>query len=684
MVASAVAPSPITSWWYGQGRAVDTVRRLESLHRLDPPPGRVGVVTVQRDQLTATFVDELKDHLPHPWQPAGSRDATLPWDTVNTRADPDPAHPVLLVVFGVSTDGSLVGLNLGAFARLRIGGDRDIVRAVVVRWILELLSTHPDTTIGVTADVWASQPTSRVKLVDSTSVPRTDVLILGAGLSYAERAQIVDRGSSPILLDLGRDAALSTPWTITCSADQTGEINGPGGRPMAVTLIVPSADVLEMCAELVVKPAPGKQSAPRWQPPVEVEEDRDYINQPFSVSFNEPGSTVAEVADTVALGTGGDVDADIDSIEDVEPSEPLGWFEDTPDTAPESAQGAISLASSLDDGDEIAEPTPNSPDGASPWDQFSSSLPEQTDAVALGAPSHAIDPLQFADHPAFPDTDGEEVEHATVAEPVGTQPVVPSAATPAVPAQVDETGAAVQHLPVIWNRILGQVELVPPHGGAPKRDRENRNKELTVFLQAHARSADEIKEWVFGGAAKAETVTQTLSELRRRLGALHVGGPVAFPKLNRAAGDTNYRLAAEVLSDWMVFDKLVELIPERTPTGQLVAAMDLVTGAPLGGINAKDWAWSADLCEELRERVPGAAVALANRYHEQGKFALAVEVARKGLWYDPARQDLWQVALQAALDGHDKETLLTLRRQYLDEIPGAERDPAVEDLTRRG
>ena len=682
MVASAVAPSPITSWWYGQGRAVDTVRRLESLHHLDPPPGRVGVVTVQRDQLTATFVDELKDHLPHPWQPAGSRDAALPWEAVNTNADPDKAHPVYLVVFGVSTDGSLVGLNLGAFARLRIDGDRDIVRAVAVRWILELLSTHPDTTIGVTADVWATQSTSRVKLVNSTSVPRTDVLILGADLSYAERAQIVDRGSSPILLDLGRDAALSTPWTITCNADQTGEINGPGGRPMAVTLIVPSADVLDMCAELVVKPAPGKQRTPGWQPPVEVEEDRDYINQPFSVSFNEPGATVADVPDTAALATDGDLDTDIDSAEDVEPSAPLGWFEDKSDTAQES-QGAI--ASPLDDGHGIAAPTPDNPDGAAQRDQFSTALPEEAGGVAdLGAPSHSIDPLQFDDHPAYPEADDGEIEHPTAAELVGAQPVVPSAVGSAVPDQVDETGAAPQHLPVIWNRILGQVELVPPHGGAPKRDRENRNKELTVFLQAHARSADEIKEWVFGGAAKAETVTQTLSELRRRLGALHIGGPVAFPKLNRAAGDTNYRLAPEVLSDWMVFDKLVELIPERTPTVQLVAAMDLVTGAPLGGINAKDWAWSADLCEELRERVPGAAVALANRYHSQGKFALAVEVARKGLWYDPARQDLWQVALQAALDGHDKETVLTLRRQYLDEIPGAERDPAVEDLTRRG
>ena len=28
---TAASSTPVTSWWYGQGRAVDVVRRLESL-----------------------------------------------------------------------------------------------------------------------------------------------------------------------------------------------------------------------------------------------------------------------------------------------------------------------------------------------------------------------------------------------------------------------------------------------------------------------------------------------------------------------------------------------------------------------------------------------------------------------------------------------------------------------------
>ena len=81
--------------------------------------------------------------------------------------------------------------------------------------------------------------------------------------------------------------------------------------------------------------------------------------------------------------------------------------------------------------------------------------------------------------------------------------------------------------------------------------------------------------------------------------------------------------------------------------------------------------------------VAGAAVVLARRHHEAKAFTAAVEAARKGLWYDNARQDLWHIGMQAALDGHDREAYKTLRTQYLAAVPGSERDPEVFDLTKR-
>ena len=210
--------------------------------------------------------------------------------------------------------------------------------------------------------------------------------------------------------------------------------------------------------------------------------------------------------------------------------------------------------------------------------------------------------------------------------------------------------------------------------------REKRLNELTVFLQ-HNRFAEsgDIIRGVYGGAASDKTVTQQLSMLRTRLGAVRAGGPKAFPLMRDGA----YVLDSAVRSDWMEFERLVEILIDTTPTANLVAAMNLVTGPPLGGVPTREWAWTKDLRDEIRDRVAGAAVVLARRHHSAKKFSAAIEIARKGLWYDNARQDLWQVGMQAALDGHDKDMFKSLRSQYLSAVAGPDRDPAVFDLTKQ-
>ncbi|MFV8142011.1 helix-turn-helix domain-containing protein [Mycolicibacterium senegalense] len=90
-----------------------------------------------------------------------------------------------------------------------------------------------------------------------------------------------------------------------------------------------------------------------------------------------------------------------------------------PDTAPEPAEAASSIASSQDDGHAIAGSIPDSaqaapyaqdlPEHGSQWGQFSASLSEDPGAADLGAPTHSIDPLRFADRSAIPQSPPEPV-----------------------------------------------------------------------------------------------------------------------------------------------------------------------------------------------------------------------------------------------------------------------------------
>ena len=627
---TAASSTPVTSWWYGQGRAVDVVRRLESLYSLSPAPaGPAGLITARRDELVVTFVAGLKSPLPYPWRTAdSSNEARIPWEAVDPNLAPDPDHPVYLVAFGTTDDGALIGLNLAAFQRIRIDGEANVTTALISRWVLELLTTHPDITIGVTSDVWRGPFTTRVRPVAVGRVPQVDVLICGPDLTYTDRAQIVSNAASRIMVDLGKDAAVDTKWTITCGPDRFGQISNGVTRPMTATLILPSPAVVERCADLltdqpIVSPAPLEPAAEAFEEMQPAGEFDDTDTDPRLPVWTPPPTAASEdSAEPIDFFAGPGTAAEIDD-------ETASWPAEDDDFA----------AADLPDG------------GAAP-------LPVPVDATAA--------PDVLDDRPAEPAPSEPELAPASsAAEGANDEPAA---------------GTAAPEIAPIWNRILGQVDLKPPHSAQSPGPREKRLNELTVFLQ-HNRFADsgEIIRAVFNGGASEKTVTQQVSLLRARLGVTHVGGPKALPPMK----DGGYVLHIAVRSDWMEFERLVEILIDTTSTANLVAAMSLVTGPPLGGVPPKEWAWTKDLRDEIRDRVAGAAVVLAGRHHATKNFSAAVEIARKGLWYDNARQDLWQTGMQAALDGHDKDAYRALRSQYLSTVPGPDRDPAVLDLTKQ-
>lgn len=590
----APTATPTTSWWYGKGRAVDVVRRLETLQAITPPPGPVGAVTARHDEITAAFVEPLKTPLPPPWQPAGA-EACIAWSAISPGSEPDPGRPVNLVVFGVTGKGELLGLNLAAFSRIRITGDRDVACAMVNRWILELVCTHPAATVGVTADVWPGPYTTRVRPAAAGKPTEANVLILGGELTYAERAQIAAAATSPILIDLGADAAAATKWTITCGADHAGQITN-GRHTMDATLIIPTPAVIDQCRELLTTPHPAATPPPGPVPA-------------------DPTTTHGDTAPPP-------------------PAEPsVDFFAADPTTTPNP--------------DEPAE---------DPWLTAGPQAPPATEAQALPTPEPPPPP------------------------PVETQPIpTPPAPSPS-PALTATAAAASDPPPVapIWNRILGPVQLCPPQGGPPGA-REKRLNELTVFLQRHSWvTPAEIIEHILGGAASEKTVTQQISLLRSRLGEVSPGVP-ALPTMH----DGQYHFDKHVRSDWMEFDDLVAILVEHTPTAHLVVAMDLITGPPLGGIGTGEWKFADDLRDEIRSRAADTAHVLARRHTAAANHTEALTIARKGLWYDSARQDLWRLALAAAADARDSTAFRDLRSQYLAEIPGPQRDPTVLDLTER-
>ncbi|ANE83419.1 hypothetical protein A7U43_28290 (plasmid) [Mycobacterium adipatum] len=628
----AASSTPVTSWWYGQGRAVDVVRRLESLYSLSPAPaGPAGLITARRDELVVTFVAGLKSPLPYPWRTADStNEARIPWEAVDPDLAPDPDRPVYLVAFGTTDEGALIGLNLAAFQRISIDGDANVATALISRWVLELLTTHPDITIGVTPDLWRGPLTTRVRPVAVGRVPQVDVLICGPDLTYTDRAQIVSNAASKIMVDLGKDAAVDTKWTITCGPDRLGQISNGVTRPMSATLILPSPAVIERCADLLTD-QPAVAATP-LEPAAAASEQLQPADE-----FDDTNTDPRLPAWTPAA-------------EGEASAEPIDFFARS---APIAAAGT----------DDDAASWPAEDDGPAAADR------PDVGAAPLPAPLAATPAPDTRDDRTAAEAATPAPELAQTSGAVGDDAIGESAAETAAP-----------EIAPIWNRILGQVDLKPPHSAQAPGPREKRLNELTVFLQ-HNRFADsgEIIRAVFNGGASEKTVTQQVSLLRARLGVTHVGGPKALPPMK----DGGYVLHNAVRSDWLEFERLVEILIDTTSTANLIAAMSLVTGPPLGGVPPKEWAWTKDLRDEIRDRVAGAAVVLAGRHHSTKNFSAAVEIARKGLWYDNARQDLWQIGMQAALDGHDKDAYRALRSQYLSTVPGPDRDPAVLDLTKQ-
>ena len=197
-------------------------------------------------------------------------------------------------------------------------------------------------------------------------------------------------------------------------------------------------------------------------------------------------------------------------------------------------------------------------------------------------------------------------------------------------------------------RLLGPLELTNAAGRAPNRA-QRQCIEYCAWLLAHpGASARQMADALF----VAETTRRSnMSRLRNWLGEDPSGGPY-LPD----AYSGRIRLADGVDSDWLAFQRLVVAGIPRTGDSALVAALELVRGAPLADAAPGQWHWAEGLRTDIVSAVRDAAVVLARRAVSAGDVALARWATARGLTAAPQDELLLAARMEAEyLDGNQQE-----------------------------
>lgn len=141
----------------------------------------------------------------------------------------------------------------------------------------------------------------------------------------------------------------------------------------------------------------------------------------------------------------------------------------------------------------------------------------------------------------------------------------------------------------------------------------------------------------------AETTRRSnMSRLRSWLGADAAGQPY-LPD----AYSGRIRLAKDVDSDWLAFQRLVVAGIPRTGDSALVAALELVRGAPLADAAPGQWQWAEGLRTDIVSALRDTAVVLARRAVAAGDIELARWSTARGLAAAPQDELLLAARVEA-------------------------------------
>lgn len=175
--------------------------------------------------------------------------------------------------------------------------------------------------------------------------------------------------------------------------------------------------------------------------------------------------------------------------------------------------------------------------------------------------------------------------------------------------------------------LIGPADLVDAGGPEPMRARQQLVEMCAWLVENPGGTATQMAT----GMALAEgTRRSNLSRLRTWLGEDEDGKPY-LPE----AYSGRISLHPGITSDWQQLQVLLSPGVERVPGSTLVAALDLVRGAPLADAAPGQWYWAEELRTEISAALRDVGVVLTERALRNHDLDLARWAASRALAVAP-------------------------------------------------
>lgn len=230
-------------------------------------------------------------------------------------------------------------------------------------------------------------------------------------------------------------------------------------------------------------------------------------------------------------------------------------------------------------------------------------------------------------------------------------------------------------------RLLGPVDVVGVDGTVDD-SRRDRYTEMAAFLVLNPGAGHEqFSEALWPGGVTQGSRNTDVSRLRTWF-AHHPDGTPYLPPIRK----NGYRFHPEVGCDWLEFQRLVHTGALRGADGipELVAALKLVRGKPLTGIDPGRYAWADTLQQYIISEIADAAMMVAEARLAAGDPRAALEAALIGISAGPEQERLHRARFMAAGRLGDDDELARAAKQLEDMLADcdANMQPETRELYR--
>lgn len=224
-------------------------------------------------------------------------------------------------------------------------------------------------------------------------------------------------------------------------------------------------------------------------------------------------------------------------------------------------------------------------------------------------------------------------------------------------------------------RVLGPIELIGATGDAKYK---HRAQEALLYLIDHPGATPKTIADAF--TMSADTIRQIISHLRKWLG----NAPDGTPYLP-AGHQGGYHLDPRVTTDWHLANAHLAAGIHHATTDNLVAALNLITGAPFETANAGTFASAEPLRIHIIQRLTDTALELTDRALDNNDLALARWAQAQALKLDSDSEALWRarLATEYQAGNHAEVDRLVRRLNLIARDLGVDLCPETETMLRQ-